>query len=291
MIGDLFSIIAPVFICAGIGFIWARQDHPYDTNLVTTLVTNIGAPCLVFYTLVDVKIDIEAFSTMAMASIAATALFGIISAVIIKALGANLRTFVPSMMFTNCGNMGLPLSLLAFGDPGLALAIVFFMVSAVGQFTIGMAMASGHMSPEKLARMPLLYAVAAGLAVIVTGYRPPDVFINTTNLLGGMTIPLMLITLGISLAKLKVASFGRSIGFSVLRLVMGVAVGVVLADLFGFTGVERGVLILQSAMPVAVFNYLFAVRYDRAPEEVAGMVVISTALSFATLPALLWFVL
>jgi len=44
-------------------------------------------------------------------------------------------------------------------------------------------------------------------------------------------------------------------------------------------------------MPVAVFNYLLAIRYRRSPEEVAGAVLVSTILSFLSLPALLWYVL
>ena len=64
-----------------------------------------------------------------------------------------------------------------------------------------------------------------------------------------------------------------------------------LAWAFGLEGVERGVVILQSAMPVAVFNYLFAAEYGADPEGVAGMVVISTVLSFLSLPLLLWYVL
>jgi predicted permease len=59
----------------------------------------------------------------------------------------------------------------------------------------------------------------------------------------------------------------------------------------GLEGAARGVLIVQSSMPVAVFAYLFAVRYERKPEEIAGAVVISTVLSFLTLPLLLWYVL
>jgi malate permease and related proteins len=51
------------------------------------------------------------------------------------------------------------------------------------------------------------------------------------------------------------------------------------------------VLAIQSAMPVAVFNYLFAQLYRREPAEVAGMIVISTLISFVTLPALLLLVL
>ena len=63
------------------------------------------------------------------------------------------------------------------------------------------------------------------------------------------------------------------------------------AELFRLEGVDRGVLILQSSMPVAVFNYLLALRYQREPGEVAGMVVLSTLLAFALLPFIVGFVL
>ena len=75
------------------------------------------------------------------------------------------------------------------------------------------------------------------------------------------------------------------------RLAMGVAVGFAIADLFDLGGAARAIVIIQSAMPVAVSSYLFAVKFDRKSEEVAGMVVVSTALSFVTLPFLLLLVL
>ncbi len=291
MLGDLFAIIAPVFICAGIGFIWARQKRPYDTDLVTALMTNIGGPCLVFYTLTDADIDPNAFISMALIAIVAMACFALISGIIVKLVGADLRAYLPSLMFANTGNMGLPLCLLTFGEEGLAIAIIIFTVSAVAQFTVGMTISSGTLSIKGLVRIPILYAVAAAVFFMGMDLPPPAIIVNTTRILGGMTIPMMLITLGVSLAELRVAALPRSTLYSLLRLVMGFGVGVGLSEIFGLEGVQQGVLILQSTMPVAVFNYLFAQRYKRAPEEVAGMVVISTAISFATLPLLLWYVL
>jgi hypothetical protein len=79
--------------------------------------------------------------------------------------------------------------------------------------------------------------------------------------------------------------------FSVIRVVGGFGLGLFVACLFGLEGVERGVLVLQSSMPVAVFNYLLALRYQREPGEVAGMVVLSTVLSFILLPFIVSFVL
>ena len=101
----------------------------------------------------------------------------------------------------------------------------------------------------------------------------------------------MLLTLGVTLAGLRVTALWRTIALSILRLTMGFSVGYGLATALGFEGVARGVLIVECAMPVAVFNFLFAQRYDRTPSEVAGMVLISTVMAFAMLPLVLALVL
>lgn len=291
MTGELFSIVAPVFICAGIGFLWARLGRAFPVEFVTTLVTNIGAPSLVFHTLANLSVSAAAFATMVGATVAVFVACAAVGWAVLAVAGWPQRAFLPPLLWPNSGNMGLPLNYLAFGDVGLGLAIAVFTVYAVTQMTLGMALASGAASLRALVRIPLLYAVAAALLFMLTGSVPPKWINATTELLGGITIPMMLITLGISLARLGVRSMPRSVGLAALRLVMGFAVGVAVATLFGLDGVQRGVLIIQSAMPAAVFNYLFAQRYATAPEEVAGIVVMSTALSFLSLPLLLLFVL
>ena len=57
------------------------------------------------------------------------------------------------------------------------------------------------------------------------------------------------------------------------------------------TGTARAALILQASMPVAVYNYLFAQMWDNEPAEIAGLVVVSTLLSVATIPLLLAFLI
>ena len=83
----------------------------------------------------------------------------------------------------------------------------------------------------------------------------------------------------------------RSSFLGTFRLAMGIGVGFLIAEAFSLDGPARAIVIIQSAMPVAVSGYLFAQQYDRKPEEVAGMVVTSTALSLITLPLLLLVVL
>ncbi len=291
MIANILTIIAPVLISAGIGFTWGRFGRDFDVEFVTALVTGVGAPCLIFYTLANLSIGGEKFLSIVCAAVVVITFSGVIGAIVLRVARLSMRAFLPSLMFANTGNMGLPLSSLAFGEAGLALAIGIFALSACLQFTVGAAISSGKLSLRLLARVPLLYALPPALAFMSIGAKPPAWLNATTELIGLMTIPLMLITLGVSLAKLTVASLPRSLGLSVLRLLLGFVLGIGVAHLFGLQGAARGVLIVQSSMPVAVFNYLFAQRNQRAPEEVAGLVVISTALSFVTLPLLLWYVL
>jgi predicted permease len=90
---------------------------------------------------------------------------------------------------------------------------------------------------------------------------------------------------------LKLQSLKWSVFFSVARLAMGFCVGLLLCWIFNLSGAMRGVVMVQSTMPSAVFNYLLALTYNREKESVAGVVVCSTLISFLTLPLLLWFLL
>lgn len=101
----------------------------------------------------------------------------------------------------------------------------------------------------------------------------------------------MMITLGVSLASLKVSGWHHSLGFSLLRVMGGFIVAILCCEWLAIEGIARKALILQSAMPVAVFNYLLAQKYHCDPEQVAGMVVISTIVSFISLPFLLAYLL
>ena len=287
MYADLAAIIAPVLVCSAIGYGWARLGRPWDAQFATALVTNVGAPCLVGSTLTRLPLDLGSLAEIGLASLAAFACFAVIGIVVLKAARLSLRSFLPSIMFPNAGNMGLPLCLFAFGDAGLALAIIYFALSSVLNFTVGVALASGSFAPGRILRLPLIYVVVAGLALAAFHVRLPAWIGNSLQLLGGLTIPIMLMALGVSLAQLKVANLKRSLGLALLRVAGGAAVGVALAWAFGLSDRARGVLIIQSGMPVAVFNYLFSAVYNRAPGEVAGMVLLSTLISFASLPLLL----
>ena len=291
LLADIVAVMAPVFLIAALGYGWARADLPYSGPFITTFMINVATPCLVFATLLRLRFEAAELATVAGASLLCLILAAVVAFAILRVSGHSLRVYLPALIFPNSGNMGMPLCLFAFGETGLGLAVVFFAVLAVAQFTLGPAIAAGRVDLRQMLRTPLIHAVALALLLQTCGIALPRWAANTTELLGGCAVPLMLLSLGVALARLRIAGLGRAMAMSGLRLTLGFAVGLTVATVLGLEGTVRGVVILEAAMPVAVFNYLWAVRYDTAPEEVAGMVLGSTLLSFATLPFLLAFVM
>ncbi|MCK8515478.1 AEC family transporter [Methylonatrum kenyense] len=291
MTAALFNVVTPVLLCIAVGWVWARQRRPFDTRGMADLITLVGTPCLIFSTLTGVPLPADELWQMALATLFSIAAFGLIGLAVLAPMRLPFRTYLPPLMFANIGNMGLPLCLFAFGDEGLALAIVVLAVFSAVNFTLGIWLYAGSGSASHLWRQPMILATAVAVAFLLADLQPPVWLESTTALLGAFTIPLMLVMLGVSLARLRVTRLPRALWLSLVRIGGGVLVGVLIAEALQMEGVARGVLILQSAMPVAVFNYLFAVRYNRDPETTAGLVVVSTVLSVLTLPPLLFWLM
>ena len=291
MFAEIFSILAPVFVCVGIGYGWSKSGRPFDVPLVTAIVTYFATPCLVFYALANVQLDVTQLYGTGLAAIAANILFVAIGAAVLALFGLRQRVYLQSLSFPNVGNIGLPLCLLAYGQEGLALAITFFAVYVMLQLTIGVAFVAGSFSVKSFLTMPIIPATVLACVFLFGAIEVPKWINSTTEMIGNLTIPLMLFTLGVSLASLEVKRLNRAAGLALLRAVMGFAVGLGLVEILELDGVAAGVVILQCAMPTAVFCYLFAQLYNREPEEVAGLVIMSNFIGFASLPALLWYVL
>jgi predicted permease len=284
---EILAIVAPVYICCGVGYVWAWLGRPFDTALFTDLIMRVGAPCLVFSSLVSYEIQFDQASEMILATFVATGVMAGLAAMVLRLARLPLNTFLAPMTFGNTGNMGIPLCYFAFGEAGLALAICVFATTTVLHFTFGQVIWSSRVSWLEVAKTPLVWSAGLALIVMAWGVDVPAWLNRTTSLLGGFTVPLMQLTLGVSLARLGIVRFGRSAGLALLKLVVGVTAGCAAVWLFELEGLSAGVLILGSAMPVAVFNYMFAERYERSPEEVAGVVVVSTLLALLTIPLLI----
>ncbi|SYX90643.1 Transporter [Pseudomonas reidholzensis] len=287
MLASLFAVLAPVFIVAGIGYAWARSGIDYPTEFIARLVMTVGTPALVLSTLSRTRLDQAAFTSMALACVLCMLGMALLGFIVSRLSGLDWRVLLPAFMYPNTGNMGLPISLYAFGEQGLALAVAFFLALSIFQFTLGIAVSGGATSLKGLVRNPIVISLAGSMPIIFLQWELPTWLANTADLLGGMTIPLMLLTLGVSLASIRLQHLGSGLLLGGLRIVLGGAVGWGVGEVLGLETLEKAVLVLQSSMPVAVFNYLLAVRANRSPELVANLVMCSTMLSFVWLPVVL----
>ena len=286
---SVLPVVAPVLLTTAAGYAWKRLGQGFDHIFVTRMITSLGAPCLVFSTLSRSSLSFTAISSLALATIACIAWFAGWGLLGLRLSGQPWRVYLPALVFPNIGNIGLPVCLYAFGPDGLSLAMVYFTVCSMLQFTIGEAIAAGRFRLTTLLKVPFVYAALIAVAFCLTETRPPSWLANVTTLIGGLTVPLMLLALGVALAELRVAHLKRALAAAVARLGLGLTGALAIIYLFGLTGIPAGVLLVQSMMPVAVFNYLFAKIYGNAPEEVAGTVIVSTALTYLLLPFLVSF--
>lgn len=281
---EIINIIAPVFVVAGIGFVLERRGIGFQTETLSRLAMLIGTPALVFSTLTTTDLPNEALTKVIVISLSAVLVGGVLSIATIMILRKSWRTYLSSMTLPNAGNAGLPLVYFAFAEPGLTIGTAFFFLIALVQYTVVPFIVSGDPGLGKLLREPLIWSVAAVLVFRLTDLPIPTVVADTTALLGGVMIPVMLILLGSALARLKVSDIPTSVMMAVARLLIGVITGATMVWFFGLNGVEAGAIFLLCAMPSATITYVIAQAYGRNPEQVAGMVVSSTILNFACLP-------
>lgn len=285
------NITAPVFILAAVGFCWVKLGFEYRVEFVTRLAMTLSVPCLIFVVLMNANLTPEALGALTFASFAAYALVTIGFFIVAKLMRLDISTYLAPLVFGNTGNLGLPLALFAFGEAGLSYAIVVFAVMAILSFTIGVWIVSGGGSLTRVVREPVVAATFLGALFLWRGWQTPAFLTNALDLIGQMAIPMMLITLGVAIARLETRDIGRAVWLSALKIVICAGSAWIAAQAFGLAPVPSAVLIMQVATPVAVTSYLLAEKYGHEAQPVAGLVVASTLLSVISLPLILAFVI
>jgi len=268
---------------------WVRLGFEYRMQFITRLTMSISVPALIFTSLMKTEIERSALLTTFWASCAAYALVTGVFFLLVKLGRLDVRTYLAPLIFGNTGNLGLPLALFAFGDVGLGYAVVVFAVMAVYSFTFGIWLVAGRGSLMRVIKEPILGATLLGAVFMYQGWQTPLWATNTLQLIGQMAIPLMLITLGVALARLTPARIGLSVLFSSLKVVVCAASAWAAGVYFGLDSIPSAVLIVQVSTPVAVTSYLLAEKYGADSDQVAGLVVVSTLMSVLTLPVILGF--
>ena len=220
----VLEIVAPVFLLAAIGFAWVKAGFEYRVEFVTRLAMTLSVPCLIFVALMKAKIEPSALTALSLASVVS---YGILTAVVALVLWLgkySQRTYQGPLVFGNTGNLGLPLALFAYGETGLSYAVVVFAVMAIWSFTYGIWIVSGGGSMMKAVKEPLVWGTVLGGLFLWQGWQTPVFLTNTLELIGQMAIPLMLITLGVAVARLTPGRMAVAVVMSAAKLVICIAV-------------------------------------------------------------------
>lgn len=282
------NIMLPVLLCVLLGYALAYFKAPFDRKLFGSLVSNVGYPALILSHLAKEHIQLETFLTVLAAAVGMIAIFGVIGLIVMKLLRIPLRAYLPPMMLSNVGNIGLPVSTLAFGPEGAAVAIGFIVVVLTAIFTIGIAIPMGRPDFRALVRQPVIYAVISALVLLATEWKIPEPVDQSLEILGGLAIPIMLLTLGHSLETLKFGGVTRAVILSVTHIGVSAIAALVITQVLTLDAKIESVIILLCFMPPSVATYLAISQHQ--PEEadgVAGFIFVSTCLTLVTLPIVL----
>ncbi len=279
-------LMAPLLFCVGIGLYWGKRNHPFGGAFATTLVTSVTTPALVFHTFTTTQLDNGALADIAGASLLAMFVCALLCAAGLKLAGLPVRKLLPTAAMPNAGNLGLPISHLAFGDAGLSVAVAFFAINSFVMHTVGVRMVADA-GANKAWRSPVLLAALVAVTLRVTGIPVPGWTIETSRMLGAVTVPLMLISLGHALAIIPSKGLRGGTVVAGLRLVLGLAVGYGVVTLLHLPDGLGGALALQMAMPCAVVSYMYAQRYTDLGDIAAGAVLVSTVVFLVLAPLLL----
>ncbi len=199
----------------------------------------------------------------------------------------------------NTGFLGVPMLVLLLGEAAagtiiLVLAIDLIVFSTLLTVIVTLAR-EGRLSPDLprilglgLLKNPMIVAMTMGLAWSATGralWEPVDAFLV---LLGAAATPGALFAIGASLANNRAERLSVAGWLSFAKLVMHpAAVGLAAIFLFEVEPFKAGVLIAAAALPVAGNVYILAQHFNIAVARVSAAILISTALSVASLPAVI----
>jgi predicted permease len=305
---DIFlTAILPILAIAAAGGVLGRTTG-VDPGPLNTVTVYVLAPALVFHSLATTQLSGGALLRVTVGMVAYVVAMVAVSEAVGRLLGYDeplLGALVLVATFSNSGNYGVPLSSFAFGSVGRGTAVLYLAVQSVVVYTLGVYIAArsggggGREGLKTVFTLPLLYAVVAALAARWLGVVPPTgtSAMETLRLVGDAAIPVMLLILGIQLARTDYGAALRKVGTpTALKMAVApvVAVGVALALGFENATVAR-TFVLESSMPAAITPLILLAEFGgderiaglTVPEYVSTVVLVTTLLSVPILTLLI----
>ncbi|NTV12232.1 MAG: AEC family transporter, partial [Zoogloea sp.] len=267
MLIRIVSILFPLFAITALGYFVGRRMKP-DMSHANQVNMDVFVPALVFAVLANKNFQVASFLPLLGATLLVVAGSGLAGWGIARLFGVAPKTFAPPIMFNNCGNLGLPLAVLAFGEAALPAAVAMFMVSNLLHFSFGPWLLDHEARLASVWRVPSVLATLAGLAVGLAGIEVWPPAMQAVKMLGDISIPLMLFALGVRLTESHIGEVRLGLFGAAVRPLAGMLLALAAAELFDLPAGERGMLLVFGALPPAVLNYIFAERYRQEPEKV-----------------------
>ena len=290
----LFEVLFPVFFVVGIGYYLGKKNPKLDTTFITNFAANIGTPAMIIYALTSTGISFDIFKNYFRYYLIAMLIFTFIGILFLFFLKIkDIIRELPPFIMPNTGNMGLPICLFAYGSQGLGVAAAISALIILSHFTLGVFLADRKFNINIILKNPPFYAIIISVIFLYFKIETPTFVENTTFLLMYATIFLILMSLGISLTRFKVFSFKKALISSIGRVILGPIVGFLIIKYFDLSGFAAGALLIQCSMPSAVLTYLVGSIYSpkKIVDNIAGMIVVSTLLSFFTIPIVVFYAL
>ncbi len=295
MLSAFTSAVGPILGVAVVGYVLAVATD-IDVEPLNTAGLYVLLPALAFHSILTTTLGGGEVLKLAIGVVAyAVVMIGVAWAVgkAVGESGALLGALMLAAAFPNSGFVGIPLSEFAFGEVGRTTAVLYLTVQSLVVYTLGVYIASGGAGRNamealtEIFRLPLIYAVGLAVVMRATGLVPaPDsALLDTVGLVGEASIPVMLLVLGIQLARTDVTAITRSVAPSALKLAAApvAAVGIAMALGFADPTVAR-VFVLESAAPAAVTPLALTIEYaeDVAPGEISAPEYLSTTIFVTT---------
>ena len=290
MLIRIVEILFPLFAITALGYVVGRRMKP-DLSQANKLNMDVFVPALVFAALANKAFDISAFLPLVVAVSLIVVGSGLVAWALARALGMQAKTLVPPIMFNNCGNLGLPLAVLTFGDAALAPMVVMFMVSNLVHFSFGAWLLDHRVRLLTVWKVPSVLATFLGLGVSLSHFEVWPPLLIAIRMLGEIAIPLMLFGLGVRLADSRISAVGIGVFGALARPLIGLALAWTVLQLIELPAREQALLLVFGALPPAVLNFMFAERYQQEPGKVASMVLIGNLAAVVFLPLALALVL
>ncbi len=283
----IVGIITPVLIISAFGYGYAKLRQP-DMTQINRLSTDLLFPLLIYTAMASKDFHILDYVPLILGGVAVLAGSGLIGWWFARMLGYNRHAFIPAIMFTNVANMGLPLTLFAFGQEMLPAAVALFMVFSLAHFTFGIRLCAPTASVKGILRGPMLWAMIGGVVSSLVGFTLPEWLAASTKMLGEAAIPLGLFTVGVGFASFRVERWSIGIVGAILCPLSGLIIAWPLVQVLPMSNPMQGVLLLYAALPPAVMNYIFAERYQQDPGLVSAIVVVGNIASIFFIPLALY---